>query len=64
MPILWWILSVEDQKRLMIYQWENYGFRLTIPPFPKPQLEIKATETFEQLEKSMRRRPYRLKKVR
>ena len=64
MPILWWILSVEDQKKLMINQWENYGFRLTIPPFPIPQLETKVTETFEALEKSMKRRPYGLRKVR
>jgi len=63
MPILWWCLSAQDQAKLMKFAWENYGYRLTIPPFPIPQLEIKASESFEELERSLKQRPYGLKRV-
>ena len=63
MPILWWCLEVETQVALMKFQWDKYGFRLSIPPFP-PEPKFNPTyDTLEEIDKTIRQRPYGLKKV-
>ena len=56
-----WILSSEDQAKLMMYQWDNYGTELEIAREKQPEtyktIVISETEDTEEIEKIMRRAP-------
>jgi len=53
---LWWCLEPEAQVLLMQYQWDTYGFKLTIPPRPSHSTtEMESTEEIDILMRQTRK---------
>jgi len=60
MTALFWILTPEDQAKLMEYNYKVHGIKLTIPPDPfKPVSLDSKLETLEEIDREMRRAPSR-----
>lgn len=58
---LFWCLTPECQAKLMQYQWDNYGFRLEIPPplgASQNKWKIVLLESHEEIDRLMRQRPH------
>jgi len=51
---LFWCLSAEAQALLMKFQFDNYGFRLEIPPLPEEGYKETKLESLEEINKLKR----------
>jgi len=56
---IWWCLEPEVQVLLMKFQWDNYGYHLTIPPMPDFAGADTKLETLEEIGREMRKAPSR-----
>lgn len=61
---LFWCLSPQDQAKLMQYQWDNFGFRLVIPPLPSDIDIDTEIESPEEIDRLIRQKPRYLKGAR
>ena len=60
MTALFWILTPEDQAKLMEWQFNTYGYHLTIPPDPfKPVSLNNKLESLEEIDRELRKPPSR-----
>jgi len=54
---IWWCLEPEAQAVLMQYEWEKYGYHLTIPPMQDHSHINTKLESSRELERLMRQPP-------
>ena len=60
---LFYCISVEEQALLMQFQWDEYGFRLTIPPAPSHGRIDTEIESPEEIERIMKQPPKHKKRA-
>lgn len=61
---LWEHLKPEDRVKLIQHEWNHYGVKLDIMIMPVPPVTlIPSWPTLEECEKSMKQKPYKMKRV-
>jgi hypothetical protein len=61
---LWYRLSELSRQALILYQWENHGLVLEIPPYIIPEFQtIKPIINTDEAEREIRRAPSRQVRV-
>lgn len=60
---LFWCLKPEDQAKLMQFQHDNFGLHLSIPPLQNGTHVAPAWESPEKIDRLMRQRPRRPRRV-
>lgn len=64
--ILFWRLSSEDQAKLMIYEWDNFGVLLSIPAPPdmlKAEWDAVLDGGLEAIARFMEQKPHKPRQV-
>lgn len=60
---IWWCLEPSVQTALMQLQWDEYGYRLMIPPLPGDIHVDTEMESLEEIGRIITRRPRHYKGV-
>lgn len=55
---LFWCLKPKDQTKLKQWQWDNYGFRLEIPPLTSDTHIVTVLESPEEIDRIIRQKPH------